>query len=207
MLAIASLASLSLTGPGAFAQATQLDASIAVGLADLGIDTETIGILSDAQVAQIENVLSSSDDETRQSARIERILASGAPGSSGGLGVAQLQDSVSSEMARLGIDTSMVTLLDLDRLAQIENAVASSDDDEQKRERIERIIDVDTAVAAPLGVSQLRDSVTAEMAKLGIDTSRVSMLNLGKVAEIENIVSSSDADETKRQRIEVIFAQ
>lgn len=207
MLAIASLASLSLTGPGAFAQATQLDASIAVGLADLGIDTETIGILSDAQVAQIENVLSSSDDETRQSARIERILASGAPGSSGGLGVAQVQDSVSSEMARLGIDTSMVTLLDLDRLAQIENAVASSDDDEQKRERIERIIDVDTAVAAPLGVSQLRDSVTAEMAKLGIDTSRVSMLNLGKVAEIENIVSSSDADETKRQRIEVIFAQ
>ena len=55
--------------------------------------------------------------------------------------------------------------------------------------------------AAAQGVQQLRDSVTASMAQIGMDPSAVDMLTLGQLAQVENVLSSTEDNIVKRNRI------
>lgn len=191
------------------AQAQQLQDSVASGLAAIGYDTSGVGTITSDQAAQIENVLNSTDADEQKVARVDAIL--GQPGDAGvpaSLGVAQLEDSVKAAMVGLNVDTAGVETLSLTELAQIENVVNSSDEETEKRARIEEIMGrSEGSVDSAWGVQQLQSSVAADMVQLGFDTESIDALSLGELAQIENVVSSSEAEDVKRQRIEQILAQ
>lgn len=206
--AVALAATMAATPPAA-AQDAQLMDSISVGVSQLGIQTDGLAQLSTDQMLQIQSVLTGNDDETIKSSRIERIMAMD-DGPQTGLGVAQLADSVMADMARLGIDTAGASALSLTQLSQIESVTSTSEPDDTKRQRIERIMVGDMEVedmVAGSSAMMLRDSVSAEVSKLGLDASGVPALSLAQLGEVENIVSSGDDEGEMRARIERVMAQ
>ena len=115
----------------------------------------------------------------------------------------QLSDSAHAGMAALGIDTTGV-MVTADQAAQIENVLGSTDDDSIKKAHIEEIIGGEATATGRLGTDELRSSVSADMAELGLDTEMVPMLSVEQLASIENVVGSSETDESKRAQINEI---
>lgn len=201
VLSAAALA-VALSAP-VFAQG--LDDATAAGIAKLGIQTPDVATMSTEEVAQIKNILSSSDAPELKKMRIEQILGNEAT-ATGRLGVAQLQDSVGSDLAALGIDASGVESLTLSQLAQIENVMSSSDAPDVKKLRVQEIIGGEATATGRLGVSQLQDSVAANLATLGIDAEIVETLTLSQLGQIENVMATSESPEAKKAQVERIVA-
>ena len=87
----------------------------------------------------------------------------------------QLSDSAAAGMAALGIDTTGLVVT-ADQAAQIENVLGSTDADSIKKAHIEEIVGGEATATGRLGTDQLRSSVSAGMASLGLDTEVVPML-------------------------------
>ena len=207
LLSAASAAALSLAlvaGTPILAQG--LDDAAARGLAQLGIQAPPTESMTTEQVAEIQNVLSSTDTDESKRARIQQILGNEAT-ATGRLGVRQLQSSVGADLAAIGIDTSGLEMLTLTQLAQIENVMGGDDPDDIKKMRVEEIIGGEATATGRLGVAQLQSSVAADLASLGIDAEGVEALSLEQLAQIENVMGSSDADDAKRARIGRIMAE
>ncbi len=117
----------------------QLRSSVELDLADIGVDASGVDMLTVGQLAEIENVMSGGDTQDVKRGRVQEIMGNEAT-ATGRLGVAQLQDSVASDLASLGVDADGVEMLTLSQLGQIENVMGSSDTDENKRGQIERIM-------------------------------------------------------------------
>jgi hypothetical protein len=117
----------------------QLQSSVGAGLAQLGIDASGVDQLTLAQLAQIENVMAGGEADDVKRMRIEEIIG-GEASATGRLGVAQLQDSVAADLAKLGVDADGVESLSLSQLGQIENVVASGATDDEKRAQISTIM-------------------------------------------------------------------
>jgi hypothetical protein len=165
---------------GAPAHAASLTESAAQGLAVLGVPTPPPDSLTDAQVLQIMNVLSSKDGSDRKREHIQTIIgeneASG--GGVGRFGVGQLRSSVSADLAALGVDASGVDNLTLSQLAQIENITAGHGTNEAKKAQIAEIMGNEATATGRLGVRQLSDSTKADLAKIGVDAQQVDSLTL-----------------------------
>jgi hypothetical protein len=200
----AAALSLALLAAPAFAQG--IDDATEAGLAKLGIQAPATTELTSEQVAQINNVLGSTDSDSAKRMRIEGILGNEAT-STGRLGVRQMQDSVSSDLAALGIDTEGVEMLTLTQLSQIQNITSSQDPDDIKKMRVEEVMGGQATATGRLGVNQLQDSAAAELADLGVDAEVVATLTISQLGQIENVMSSSDSDETKRMRIQQIVGE
>jgi len=56
------------------------------------------------------------------------------------LGLKQLQDSAVSNMAKLGMDTSMVEVLTLDELAQIQAITNSGESEQSQKGRLDTVL-------------------------------------------------------------------
>jgi hypothetical protein len=128
------------TGGAAKLGAAQLQDSVTADMNMLGITTTGVDDLKLSELAEIENVVNSSADDTSKTQQIQQILGRSEASTAGGWGVPQLQDSVTVEMNQLGIDTTAVDSLTLDKLAQIEGVVNSTDPRDTKRARIEQIL-------------------------------------------------------------------
>jgi hypothetical protein len=118
----------------------QLRSSVGVDLAQLGIDASGVDMLTLSQLAQIENVMAGGESNDVKKMRVEEIIG-GEATATGRLGVAQLQDSVAADLAKLGIDAEGVASLSLTQLGQIENVVASGAADDEKRAQITTIME------------------------------------------------------------------
>ena len=118
----------------------QLQDSVTADMNMLGITTTGVDKLTLSELAAIENIVASGADDASKTAQIQEILGRSEATTAGGWGVPQLQDSVTAEMNRLGIDTGAVDSLTLDKLAEIEGVVNSTDERDAKRARIERIL-------------------------------------------------------------------
>jgi hypothetical protein len=197
----AAALSLALIAAPAFAQG--FDDAAAAGLARLGIQAPAIETLTTEQVAQITNVINSSDTDEIKRSRIDLILGEEAT-ATGRLGVRQLQDSVSADLAALGVDTEGVDMLTLSQLGQLQNITSSGETDEIKKAQIEEVMGGEATATGRLGVTQLQDSATAELAALGVDAEVVETLTVSQLGQIENVMSSSDSDQQKKMRIEQI---
>jgi hypothetical protein len=197
----AAALSLALIAAPAFAQG--FDDAAAAGLARLGIQAPAIETLTTEQVAQITNVINSSDSDEIKRSRIDLILGEEAT-ATGRLGVRQLQDSVSADLAALGVDTEGVDMLTLSQLGQLQNITSSGETDEIKKAQIEEVMGGEATATGRLGVTQLQDSATAELAALGVDAEVVETLTVSQLGQIENVMSSSDSDQQKKMRIEQI---
>ena len=79
--------------------------------------------------------MSGDDPDDVKKLRVEEIIG-GEATATGRLGVAQLQDSVGADLAKLGVDADGVDSLTLGQLGQIENIVGSSATDDEKRAQI-----------------------------------------------------------------------
>jgi hypothetical protein len=197
----AAALSLALIAAPAFAQG--FDDAAAAGLSRLGIQAPAIETLTTEQVAQITNVINSSDTDEIKRSRIDLILGDEAT-ATGRLGVRQLQDSVSADLAALGVDTEGVDMLTLSQLGQLQNITSSGETDEIKKAQIEEVMGGEATATGRLGVTQLQDSATAELAALGVDAEVVETLTVSQLGQIENVMSSSDSDQQKKMRIEQI---
>ena len=206
VISVGTAAALALALIGTPLAAAGFDDATAAGLAKLGIQAPPVDSLSVEQQAQIQNVLASSDTNEAKRAQIDLILGEQAT-ATGRLGVGQLRSSVSADLARMGIDASGVDSLTLSQLAQIENVMAGGETSDVKKMRVEEIVGGEATATGRLGVSQLQDSVAADLAKLGIDAEGVETLTLSQLAQIENVVGSSAADSEKRAQIDTIMAQ
>ena len=122
------------TGVGRFGVG-QLQSSVGADLAQIGVDASQVDSLTLSQLAQIENVMSGDDPDDVKKLRVEEIIG-GEATATGRLGVAQLQDSVGADLAKLGVDAEGVDSLTLSQLGQIENIVGSSATDDEKRAQI-----------------------------------------------------------------------
>jgi hypothetical protein len=196
--------SLALLAAPAFAQGFT-DAA-ASGLAKLGVQAPPVEMLTTEQVAQITNILASNESDSTKRTQIEGVLGNEAT-ATGRLGFGQLQDSVAADLAALGVDAEGVEMLTISQLAEIENVMAGQDPSDVKRMRVEEIIDGEATATGRLGVTQLQDSVAADLASLGIDAEGVGMLTIAQLGQIENVMASSDSRETKRARVERIMAE
>jgi hypothetical protein len=193
---------------GAPANAASLTESAAQGLAVLGVPTPPPDSLTDAQVLQIMNVLSSSDGSDRKREHIQTIIgeneASGV--GVGKYGIGQLRSSVGADLAALGVDASGIDSLTLSELAQIENITASQATNEAKKAQIAEVMGNEATATGRLGVKQLSDSTKADLAKIGVDAEAVDMLTLSQIAQIENVMSSSESDAAKRDQVNSIIS-
>lgn len=117
----------------------QLRSSVGSDLASAGIDATGVDMLTVEQLLQLENIMAGGDSNDVKKLRAEEVIG-GEATATGRLGVAQLQDSVASDLARLGIDTEGVEMLTLSQLGQIENVVGSSVPDDQKKAQITTIM-------------------------------------------------------------------
>ena len=204
LLSAVSAAALSLALLGA-APAYPQDDTTARGLAVLGMQAP-LDTLSTEQVGQIQNVLSSTENDEVKRQRIKEILGNEAT-ATGRLGVGQLQASVSSDLAALGIDTSGVNSLTLTQLAEIEGAMSTNDPDDIKKAKVGEIMGGEAINTGRLGVTQLRDSAAGDLAKLGVDPDDIDALTLSQLAQIENVVSSGATDAEKKAQVTTILAQ
>ena len=205
LITAASAAALSLalvTGVPAMAQGT--NDAVASGLAALGVDAPAT--MTTDQVSQIQNVLSSTDMDTTKRQRIEQILGNQAT-ATGRLDVNMLRDSVESDLADIGVDADNVDMLTVGQLAEIENVMSGGDSQDVQRARVQEIMGNEATATGRIGVTQLQDSVSSDLASLGVDTEGVDMLTLSQLGQIENVMSSSDTDQIKRGRIEQIMGQ
>lgn len=199
----AAALSLALVAAPAFSQG--FSDSAAAGLARLGVQAPPVETLTTEQVAEITNVLNSSDSDENKRRQIDLILGEQAT-ATGRLGVGQLRSSAEADMASLGIDTEMVDTLTLSQLAQIENVLAGSDSQDVKKMRVEEIIGGEATATGRLGVSQLQDSAAADLAALGVDAEAVDSLTISQLGQIENVMGSSMTDSEKRAQVEKIIA-
>lgn len=205
LLSAASAVALSLALlTGAPAGAQGVDDTTARGLAVLGVSVPDA--LSTEQALQIQNVINSTDNDEAKRAQIQQILGNEAT-ATGRIGVAQLRSSVESDLADIGVDASGIDMLTIGQLAEIENVMSGSDSRDVKAGRVQEIMGNEATATGRLGVSQLQDSVAADLASLGIDAEGVGMLTLSQLGQIENVMSSSDDAALKRSRIEGIMAE
>jgi hypothetical protein len=199
----AAALALALLAAPAFSQGFS-DAA-AAGLAKLGIQAPPVESLTTEQVAQITNILGSSDTDSVKKAHIENVLGNEAT-ATGRLGVGQLRSSATSDLAMLGIQADVETLT-LSQLAQIQNVVASGDATDVKKKRVEEILGNEATATGRLGVSQLQSSAAADLAAIGVDTERVDTLTISQLGQIENVMSSDATDDAKRAQVEKILAE
>lgn len=191
----------------AFAQSSQTVDSVETGLQELGVET-SVGELTPEQTLEIEAVLTGDDADQTKVQRIERIVSMDGTDAPGRLGVQQLHDSVTAELAELGIEDPGTDMLSLSELAQVETVLNSTDPDDLKRERIQGILAAPgDGTTTDWGVARLEDSVQAKMVELGLDGSQVSALTLSELAQIENVANSDDPNDIQRDRIEEILMQ
>jgi hypothetical protein len=128
-------------------------------------------------------------------------LAFGAPV----LAQAQLEESAVIGLTELGFDASQFEPLSVEQAAEIENVLGSSESEAVKIARIEEIIGANAgAEVGEAEAEQLRDSVAAEMAELGVDTSGAETLSVAQLTEIEAVTSSNETEEAKRAQIQQI---
>lgn len=190
---------------GVSAQSMQLEDSVMSGLSQLGVGVPDGVMLTDMQIAEIENVLGSTDDNSDRVARIERILAQGTV-SDGGMNTQMLRDSVAISLAAMGYTDVDADMLSLMQVSEIENVTGSSDDATMQKARIDAILGgTMEGVGMSHGSRMLMDSVSSDLSSLGVSTDGLEMLSLSQLAEIENITGSTDSDEIKRDRIGVLM--
>ena len=194
--------SLALLAAPAFSQGFS-DAA-ASGLAKIGVQVPVESLTND-QIAQITNVLASSDSDMAKKTRIDNILGRNVATETGRLGVAQMRSSATSDLAQLGIITD-VDMLTMSQLGQIQNVVSSSDATDVKKARVEEILGNEATSTGRLGVAQLQDSAAADLAAIGVDTETVETLTISQLGQIENVMSSSATDESKKAQVEKIIA-
>lgn len=135
-------------------------------------------------------------------------------------GVAQLQESVTTSIAQLGISTENVDMLTLRQLQEIELTVNGTETNDVKRGAVERIMaDMPMsgeAAMAPAGqsagmmtladASGLQDAVKSDLANLDIDEAvDVDMLTVGQLSQITLTMNGNDSDNTKRNRVRNIL--
>lgn len=142
------------------------------------------------------------------------------------LGLKQLQDSASTNMAKLGMQTDMVPVLTLDELAQIQAITGSGDSTQGQKDRVEtvlrsaeeRIADGGAVIptgpkgdinAADLeGIDDIRHSVRADIAQMGMNSEiDVDRLTNDQLMRIHLISQSNAASSEKKMQIEKIAAE
>jgi hypothetical protein len=176
------------------------------GLAKLGIQTPPAESLTTEQVGQITNILNTSEPDSQKRMQIEEILGMSEATATGRLGVAQMRSSATSDLAQLGVQADVETLT-LSQLGQIQNVVASSDNNSVKKQRVEEILGNEATATGRLGVGQLQDSAAADLAAIGVDAEMVEMLTISQLGQIENVMNSSVSDSDKRAQVEKILAE
>lgn len=136
------------------------------------------------------------------------------------LGLKQLQDSAVSNMAKLGMDTSMVEVLTLDELAQIQAITNSGESEQSQKGRLdtvlrtaeERIADggavVPTGPAGDIqasdleGIDDVRNSVRAEIAELGLNTEiDVDKLTNDQLMQVNLTLQQSANESEKKMKV------
>ena len=203
-ISAAALSAALMTGVPAMSQERMLSDSATSGMAALGMNTTDTMVTAD-QAAQIENVLGSTDTDEIKRGRIEEILGNDAT-ETGRLGGDQLRSSAKADMSALGLDTEGVEMLSIEQLAAIENVTGSSDyTDDQKRAQINEITGETMSGEGAMGANQ--DAIMADVGGLGIDTSTIGVLSQDQMTQIQNVMSTSDSNQVKRQRVEQIIAE
>lgn len=200
----AAALSLALLAAPAFTQGFT-DAA-AAGLAKLGVQAPPAESLTTEQVAQITNILASTDPDTTKKMHIESVLGRNEATATGRLGVGQMRSSATSDLAQLGIRADVDTLT-LSQLGQIQNVVASGDATDVKKQRVEEILGNEATATGRLGVAQLQDSAAADLAAIGVDAERVETLTVSQLGQIENVMASAATDDEKRAQVEKIIAE
>ncbi len=140
------------------------------------------------------------------------------------LGLKQLQDTASSTLAQLNVDTTLVPALTLDELAQIQAITSSSGPDQTKVGRIETILRAaDERIAAGGAVAPtgavgdvstddlagdrvVAANVGAYIARLGLaDQIDVDALSTDQLLQVQLISESSEGDTQQRARVEQLL--
>lgn len=115
----------------------QLRSSASADMAQLGLDTEMVPMLSVEQLAAIQNVSASSATDDSKRAQINTIVGTTTAGA-GAMGAND--DAVMADVAGLGINTSEIGVLSGAQMTQIQTVLSSSATSTDKKAQIERII-------------------------------------------------------------------
>jgi hypothetical protein len=207
-LSTVSAAALSLALLGSPLAAQGFSDAAAANLAKLGVQTPPVESLTTEQVAEITNILASSDPDNLKKQHIHTVLGNEAsPVTSGRLGARQLRDSATSDLAGLGIDASAVDTLTISQLGQIENVMAGPDAQDVKKLRVQEIIAGEATATGRLGVTQLQDSAVSELASIGVDADGIETLTVSQLGQIENVMGSSASDDSKRDQVNKIIGR
>ncbi len=141
------------------------------------------------------------------------------------LGLKQLQDSATSAMAQLNMDTAMIESLSLDELTQIQAVSSSAGTQTSKVQRIETIMTgaeeriaaggsvEPTAAAGDLSAEDLdgdmvvKAYVGAYLAKLGIaDEVDVEAMTTDELLQVQLVQESNDGPDEQRIKIKEMMA-
>jgi hypothetical protein len=140
------------------------------------------------------------------------------------LGLKQLQDSASSNMAKLGMDTSMVEVLTLDELAQIQAITNSGGSTESQKGRLDTVLRTaeeriaaggavaptgavgDIQASDLEGIDDIRHSVRAEIAELGLNTEiDVDQLTNDQLMQVHSTTQRNMNESEKKMAIRTLL--
>lgn len=157
-------------------------------------------------------------------AALSLSLMTGAAFAQDDLGLKQLQDSAISAMAKLNMDTSMVDMLTLDELAQIQAATNGSIADTAKVGRVNEILTTaEERIAAggavvPQGAAGditnadlegdqvVKANVGAYIAQLGLnDRIDVDTLSTDQLLQVQLIQQGNENDGEKKMKVEQLI--
>lgn len=137
--------------------AQQLQDSVTNGMAQLGMDTRMVGMMTLMQLQEIELTLNGTDTDEVKMGRIETVMADASmmPGgmgtmssegmASGGMsgmsGASGLEEIVRTDLAQLGISDEVdVNALTVGQLSEVTLVMNGTDTDDVKRGRVEQIL-------------------------------------------------------------------
>ena len=158
--------------------------------------------------ADHERAVARADSNDRKKEHIQTIIGENEErgGGVGKYGVGQLRSSVSSDLAALGVDASGVDTLTLQQLAQIENVTSSSNSDTVKKGQIAEMMGNEATATGRLGRAA---AVGFDQGRPRQDRRRLrersTSLTLSQIAQIENVMASSESDASKRDQVSTIM--
>lgn len=142
------------------------------------------------------------------------------------LGLKQLQDTATQQMAKLNMDTSMVDMLTLDELTRVQAFLSGNSTNSQKVAHIQTVLrDADERIAAggavvPKGatgdlttedleaVTDIRQSVRTEIAELGMNsTIDVDALSEDQLMRVHLIAQTVSNEGERKMQIEKIVME
>ncbi len=178
---------------------SMLETALNRGLSAINVDVDT-STLTFAQLAQIKNVLESSESTTNKAQRVRAIVDDG-PIITEQLGMLEL--SVTRSLEKIGVEGVIMSNLSLTQLNQIKNVLESGESTNEQARRVNAIIEDRPVINEELNMLEL--AASRALGQIGLDDVDTTTLSLTQLSQLQSIFGSDESTNEKARKAKAII--